>query len=559
MNWADLKIAEKVGLVVDKERVDRIQTTTKKTLSTAGWYRVAEYDSLNQSAAVIGGMSNGVQLIIRRGRSSNDNEEHILRLLSVLRNQTFVSVCSKSVVQLITKVRYVRDTTKLIAYLEVYYSGTGSNSCRFTVSDVEDARSAWKIITPTLTEETVDGVTVSTTYDIPANASPVTDFGSFISPYFKSGETILSWSSNPNGVYKKFVLSYGNIPSDIPVNTEGWCEVKIDEETNRRKVFFYQYGTTDVYEREIWQGAWRTNWTKSHANVADLANYLPNTGGTITASDLPTIRFNSVSKPNTYGQILKYGDGMRVGLYGSDGSFSNELVLGNDVTDEHTMLRLLLNNSEFREILHTGNIYGLINKDIITWNQLTKGADMGTGSYYNHSFSNGVHTISLTNPSVTWARICIAEGVTDGHKVYIRLTGDNAVISSATYTTENADMSDIVTLTEMGGTRGGIVTNSKARVTVQFQPYWATHSELKVTVNVFDLTLMFGAGKEPTAEEFDRMFPEDFYEYDAGTVLTTTSVKLKECFDKHYMHKGNSAAVKIQSSAPTDTSALWIW
>ena len=35
-------------------------------------------------------------------------------------------------------------------------------------------------------------------------------------------------------------------------------------------------------------------------------------------------------------------------------------------------------------------------------------------------------------------------------------------------------------------------------------------------LNIVDLTKMFGAGNEPTAEEFLQMFPEDYYEYNAG-------------------------------------------
>lgn len=38
---------------------------------------------------------------------------------------------------------------------------------------------------------------------------------------------------------------------------------------------------------------------------------------------------------------------------------------------------------------------------------------------------------------------------------------------------------------------------------------------------LIDLTLMFGAGNEPsTVEEFESMFPDDYYPYDAGTLLS---------------------------------------
>lgn len=39
-------------------------------------------------------------------------------------------------------------------------------------------------------------------------------------------------------------------------------------------------------------------------------------------------------------------------------------------------------------------------------------------------------------------------------------------------------------------------------------------------VNLFNLTAMFGAGNEPTLEEFRAMFPKDYYPYDSGTLRT---------------------------------------
>lgn len=38
---------------------------------------------------------------------------------------------------------------------------------------------------------------------------------------------------------------------------------------------------------------------------------------------------------------------------------------------------------------------------------------------------------------------------------------------------------------------------------------------------LIDLTLMFGAGNEPTAEQFERMFPADSYQYNAGEIISS--------------------------------------
>lgn len=46
-------------------------------------------------------------------------------------------------------------------------------------------------------------------------------------------------------------------------------------------------------------------------------------------------------------------------------------------------------------------------------------------------------------------------------------------------------------------------------------------NDVKIKIQIFDLTLMFGAGTEPsTVEEFEKMFPADYYPYCAGEVVS---------------------------------------
>ncbi len=49
----------------------------------------------------------------------------------------------------------------------------------------------------------------------------------------------------------------------------------------------------------------------------------------------------------------------------------------------------------------------------------------------------------------------------------------------------------------------------------------ATAGTYKFTLQLFDLTAMFGAGNEPsTVEEFEKMFPADYYPYAAGEIVS---------------------------------------
>lgn len=87
------------------------------------------------------------------------------------------------------------------------------------------------------------------------------DAGEFIrrhSFFFNSGETILSWANNPNGIYRKFIVN-PIYPSDAPIETEGFVELSIDESGQRKMVIFRAYGTLEEYKREIWQSVWRTD------------------------------------------------------------------------------------------------------------------------------------------------------------------------------------------------------------------------------------------------------------------------------------------------------------
>lgn len=52
--------------------------------------------------------------------------------------------------------------------------------------------------------------------------------------------------------------------------------------------------------------------------------------------------------------------------------------------------------------------------------------------------------------------------------------------------------------------------------------------DIKLKINVFDLTKMFGEGNEPsTVEEFEAMFPNDYYEYSEGTLISHNSLGIK--------------------------------
>lgn len=57
----------------------------------------------------------------------------------------------------------------------------------------------------------------------------------------------------------------------------------------------------------------------------------------------------------------------------------------------------------------------------------------------------------------------------------------------------------------------------------------ATAGTYKFTLQLFDLTAMFGAGNEPTSvEEFEKMFPADYYPYNAGEIVSAGTESVVE-------------------------------
>lgn len=177
MNWTDFMIAIKQGLIPSAESVRQIQTVSGGTLKTYGWYRVAEFSSPS-AGGIKGSYANSVMLFIKRNHQNNLNEQHLLLCESLSDgSQSFATISSKSRKHLISKARYTYDPTDLKAYLEIYYSGGHEvgNYCSFEVSHTGNGVGiCWQAIEPALTDETVEGVTVTTTYDIPANATPLT-------------------------------------------------------------------------------------------------------------------------------------------------------------------------------------------------------------------------------------------------------------------------------------------------------------------------------------------------------------------------------------------------
>lgn len=78
--------------------------------------------------------------------------------------------------------------------------------------------------------------------------------------------------------------------------------------------------------------------------------------------------------------------------------------------------------------------------------------------------------------------------------------------------------------------KGAIATASKTGIASFVVQMFEKGAEAKNKVarpRVFDLTLLFGAGNEPTAEQFERMFPAESYPYNPGEIISSTTANVE--------------------------------
>lgn len=144
-------------------------------LSEPGWYRVATYNSNNQTSAR-GAAANGIEFNIKRVFRRVAPEEHRLLMYGRYENPTFHSLYDASSGHCITKIRYAYSDTK--AYIDIYYNSSVTNPLSVSISNRKDWSADWELCGEAylpLVEEMIEGETVSTIYEIPANANPATD------------------------------------------------------------------------------------------------------------------------------------------------------------------------------------------------------------------------------------------------------------------------------------------------------------------------------------------------------------------------------------------------
>lgn len=156
----------------------------------------------------------------------------------------------------------------------------------------------------------------------------------------------------------------------------------------------------------------------------------------------------------------------------------------------------------------------------VVWNQLCNPENFDY-QFCKVSESDGIVTVTECGEANRYRAGFVA--VTKGHKYYqtvkIKSNGTNKVgfqnfkclnIVDKTSSAEFTRLSEVAACKESG--------NALVQL---FSPKQTSYQIVKDSFMLFDLTLMFGAGNEPTAEQFEAMFPEESYPYNPGEIISS--------------------------------------
>lgn len=127
-----------------------------------GWYRIARSAHYGYNSCVIS---------LKRSFNAPGPEYQKIQHLAGVNKQKFVSLAAISDNHIWTKIRETWDEANSTVYLEIYQcQDSNTNAWYISIMDAIGVyETEWKAISPTLTQETVSGVTVLTSLDLPAN------------------------------------------------------------------------------------------------------------------------------------------------------------------------------------------------------------------------------------------------------------------------------------------------------------------------------------------------------------------------------------------------------
>ena len=152
----------------------------------------------------------------------------------------------------------------------------------------------------------------------------------------------------------------------------------------------------------------------------------------------------------------------------------------------------------------------------VNWNQMIK--PDGTSNSRVTNNGDGSFTIHVDTISTPVQNKIMADTLSliKNHKYYYRGMTQNDKVSLRFYNTENN-----TSMRNNAGLSTARFAPEKDYASIQLYIYIRATDGVYETVRpqLFDLTVMFGAGNEPSKEQFEAMFPKPYYDYCKGVKL----------------------------------------
>ena len=131
--------------------------------NSQGWHRIARNQGKYKGDSCV--------ISVKRIWNHSTPEYQKIQFLRAGRTQKFVSLIAFSGTHVWTKIREAYYETEDCSYLEIYQSVVAANWWLITIEDAVGSYEGanWKAIPPELTQETVSGMEVLASLDLPAN------------------------------------------------------------------------------------------------------------------------------------------------------------------------------------------------------------------------------------------------------------------------------------------------------------------------------------------------------------------------------------------------------
>lgn len=138
---------------------------------------------------------------------------------------------------------------------------------------------------------------------------------------------------------------------------------------------------------------------------------------------------------------------------------------------------------------------------------------------WNQILNNGEITATGTAESTAWVNTTSGKSIISGHKYIVHVQGTGFTLIR--FRDSSIDKT-------FGSGAESFIFTADASATAAKIGLYVTVGNYSAKQNIHDLTLMFGAGNEPsTVAEFEALYPNAYYEYNAGQLINNSAKGLE--------------------------------